>query len=32
VKNSKKEPVKKVSEKITTSEKVLPWEDIVPPK
>jgi ribonuclease E len=32
VKESKKEPAKKVSKKITTSEKVLPWEDIVPPK
>lgn len=32
VKNSKKEPANKVSKKITTSDKVLPWEDIVPPK
>ena len=32
VKKSKKEPAKKVSKKITNSEKVLPWEDIVPPK
>lgn len=32
VKKSKKEPAKKVSKIITNSEKVLPWEDIVPPK
>ena len=32
VKKSKKEPAKKVSKKITNTDKVLPWEDIVPPK
>ncbi len=31
-KTPKKEPAKKATKKIANADKVLPWEDIVPPK